>query len=99
MILTGSTGDHVSAARMLRLIKPSTIHLDARLRGPTLLVEDLMKLEEDDVLTFDYATERPIDLMLNGRMKFRGYPATTGRKKAFEVNERFISIEPLALAE
>jgi len=86
-------------ARMLHLIRPSTLHLDARLRGPTLTVEDLMRLEEDDVLTFDYATEKPIDLMLNGSMKFRGYPATTGRKKAFEILERYIAVDPFVKAD
>src|SRR6185436_19049796 len=69
---------HEEQMRVLQLIKPGTIHVDARLRGPTLLVEDLMKLEEGDVLTFDYPTEKPIDLMFNGKLKFRGYPATTG---------------------
>jgi len=72
-------------ARMLRLVKPSSIQLDARLRGPTLTVENLLKLNAGDVITFDYNTNKPLDLLANGKLKYRGYPATTGRKKAFEV--------------
>src|SRR6185436_13520436 len=41
--------------RNLNLIKPSQIHVDARLRGPTLSVCNLMELKVDDVLTFDYS--------------------------------------------
>jgi Type III flagellar switch regulator (C-ring) FliN C-term len=31
-----------------------------------------MDLKEDDVLTFDYPVERPVDLSINGKIKFRG---------------------------
>jgi flagellar motor switch protein FliM len=78
-----STADE--QARMLRLVKPSSIQLDARLRGPTLTVENLLKLNTGDVITFDYNTSKPLDLLANGKLKYRGFPATTGRKKAFEV--------------
>jgi flagellar motor switch protein FliM len=56
-------------------------------------VDDLMRLEEGQVLFFDYPVKRPVDLLLNGNHKFMGYPATTGRKKAFEI------IEPYRLFE
>src|SRR5262249_487938 len=67
--------------RILRLINPARIFVDTRLAGPTLQVSDLMELEEGDVLTFDYSVEKPVDLLLNGSLKFKGFPATTGRKK------------------
>src|SRR5712691_8934829 len=41
-------------ARVLRLIRPATIHLDARLQGPTLGVRTLLDLAEGDILAFDY---------------------------------------------
>jgi flagellar motor switch protein FliM len=49
-------------SRTLRLIKPGGIHLDGRLNGPTLSVEDLLDLAAGDVLTFDYPIGRPVDL-------------------------------------
>ncbi len=71
--------------RMLGLINSGSVHVDARLQGPSLLMEDLLKLNEGDVLTFDYSVEKPIDLLLNGKLKFRGVPVTTGRKKALQI--------------
>ncbi|MBI3679943.1 MAG: flagellar motor switch protein FliM [Acidobacteria bacterium] len=74
-------------SRVLRLIKPALVHVDARLRGPTLRVDDLLKMEEGDVLTFDYPTHRPVDLLLNGKHKYQGHPASLGRKKAFKISK------------
>jgi flagellar motor switch protein FliM len=75
--------------RMLNLIKPALIHMDARLRGPTLVAEDLLNLEEGDVLTFDYPVQKPLDLLVNGKLKYRGSLAARGRKKAFHIDEIF----------
>jgi flagellar motor switch protein FliM len=71
--------------RLFRLIKPSQFKIDVRLQGPTLRVEDLLKLEEGQVLAFDYPAENDVDFLLNGKRKFRGQIVTTGRKRAFEV--------------
>lgn len=75
--------------RIMNLVKPATVHIDARLNGPTLQVRDLMKLDEGDVLTFDYLLEKPIDLTLNGKLKFKGSMAALGRKKAFQIQQLF----------
>jgi flagellar motor switch protein FliM len=56
-------------------------------RETTMRVEDLMDLKEDDVLTFDYPVERPVDLSVNGKVKFRGGIVSAGRKRAFEIEE------------
>ena len=45
--------------RILRLIKDAMIHIDARLEGPTMTVEEMLELSEGDVLTFDYPIGRP----------------------------------------
>jgi flagellar motor switch protein FliM len=72
-------------ARILRLIKPANVHLDTRLTGPTLRVEDLLEISVDDVLTFDYPTARPMNLTVNGILKFRGNVISTGRNRAIEI--------------
>jgi flagellar motor switch protein FliM len=74
-------------ARVLRLLKPAGIHLDARLEGPTLAVHDLMSLEPGDVLKFDYQVHKRLNLLINGHLKFLGHVVTTGRKKAFLIEE------------
>ena len=48
-----------------------------------------MNLSEGDVLTFDFPVERPLDLMLNGRLKYRGHIVSSGRKRAFHIDKLF----------
>ncbi len=71
--------------RILRLMKSARIRLEARLEGPTLPVEELLKLDEGDLLRFDYPVEKPLSLFVNQKLKFHGLIATTGRKKAFAI--------------
>jgi flagellar motor switch protein FliM len=76
--------------RILRLIKPAATLVDARLQGPTLTVSELLEIQDGDILTFDFPVARPLDLLINSKLKFRGHVATNGRKKAFRV-EQFYS--------
>ncbi|HBY62726.1 MAG TPA: flagellar motor switch protein FliM [Solibacterales bacterium] len=73
--------------RMFRLVKPSELRFDARLSGPHLTVEDLMGLEVGDVLEFDFPVNRPLDLLVNGSIKYHGHVVDNGRKKAFHIGE------------
>jgi flagellar motor switch protein FliM len=73
--------------RMLRLIRPALVHLDGRLAGPTLSVNDLMDLKEGDVLSFDYPVGRFVDLNISGKLKFRGHVVVAGGKRAFQIEE------------
>jgi flagellar motor switch protein FliM len=73
--------------RILDLIRPAIVSAQVLLDGPTLLLEDMMKLEEGDVLTFDYSVDKPLDLLINGKLKFHGQIATVGQKLGFVVDE------------
>jgi flagellar motor switch protein FliM len=77
----------VEHARMLRLIRPARIHLDARLEGPTVTVATLLELTQGDILAFDYPVGKPLDVTVNGKLKYRGELITSGRKRAFEVQQ------------
>ena len=79
--------------RILRLIKPAATLADARLQGPTLTVSELLEIQDGDVLTFDFPVGRPLDLLINTKLKFRGQVATDGRKKAFRIEQFFIPTE------
>ena len=74
-------------ARVLRMIKPAKLDLDVRLQGPTLRFSELMKIQPNDVLAFDFKIDRPLDLLVNDRIKFQGQVAVNGNKKAFRVTE------------
>lgn len=79
--------------RLFRLIKASQINMDARLQGPAVRVEDLLSIEQGQILAFDYPVENKLDLLVNGKLKFRGQVVTTGRKRAFHIEEPYIASE------
>ncbi len=71
--------------RMLKLLFPSRVKVEAQLLGPQLLVEDILKLAEGDVLVFDSPVLRPLTLLVNGTPKFEGHVGTSGKLKAFQI--------------
>ena len=71
--------------RILDLVRESNMELEARLEGPTILMEDLIRLEQGDILGFDYPVHRPLECSINGKQKFRGRMVASGEKLAFEV--------------
>jgi flagellar motor switch protein FliM len=73
-------------ARMLRLLRPAQLNLDARLTGTTLGVNELLDLKPGDVVAFDFPVERPINLTVNGKFKYTGEIVSTGLKRGFQVN-------------
>jgi flagellar motor switch protein FliM len=75
----------VEQQRVLTLIKPAVVHLDARLQGPELSSEALLNVQVGDVLTFDYALDRPVNLLVNGILKYQGSVVGFGRKRAFQI--------------
>jgi flagellar motor switch protein FliM len=83
----------IEQSRILRLLKAATVNLDTRLTGPTLCVEDLLDINVGDVLTFDTPTSRPLDMFVNGMLKFRGGVVGTGRNRAFEVAHAYKAVE------
>ena len=70
-------------AAMLARIRPSRLGLDVRLSGPRLLARDLLRLAEGDVLTFDFPVSRPLEGLLNGKLRFGGRIVETRRKRGF----------------
>ncbi len=86
-----STEDERS--RILHLIKPAQLRVDARLQGPRLTVDEMLSLNEGDVLMFDYPIDRKIDCLINRKLKLRGRVVSTDRKRAFLVEEVFKPVE------
>jgi flagellar motor switch protein FliM len=71
--------------RVLRLIRPANVRLDARLHGPKLGVPELLHLQAGDVLVFDYPEQRPLELSVNGSLKYEGEIVALGRKRALKI--------------
>ncbi|MES1260963.1 MAG: flagellar motor switch protein FliM [Acidobacteriota bacterium] len=76
-------------SRVLELIRTAALESEVVLTGPKLLLRDLMNLEEGDILSFEFPAGRPLDLLLNGRKKYRGEMVASGRRAAFRILEPF----------
>jgi flagellar motor switch protein FliM len=77
----------VEQGRVLRLLRGSTLTLEALLEGPRLTVREFLSLEEGQLLSLDYPVDHAIDLKVNGTEKFRAQIVSTGRKRACLVEE------------
>lgn len=73
--------------RVLHLIRNAEVHVDTRLRGPSLTVENLLRLNAGDVLSFDYPVTKPLHVEFNGRLKHRGQVVANGRKRTVVLQE------------
>jgi flagellar motor switch protein FliM len=73
--------------RVLGILRTAHLPSEVLLAGPHLLLRDLMNLEEGDVLSLEFPTSRPLDLMLNGQRKYRGQIVNAGHRTAFRVGE------------
>src|ERR1039457_1825108 len=86
---------HASRAeeeRVLRFLRDASLTMEARLTGPTLTVQDLLRLEEGHLMAFDYPIGRPIDVLVNGSTRFTGHIVAAGKKRACLVDK----IRPVA---
>ena len=83
---THSTEEEQS--RILRLVKDGALEVQARLDGPKLTVGELLDLQPEDVLTFDCPVQSSQQMTINGRLKFQGHIVTSGRNRAFEIQQK-----------
>ncbi len=79
--------------RILELIRESSMTVEARLEGPTIRMEDLIRMENGDILSFDYPLHRPIECNINGMRKLTGRMVASGEKLAFQVKD-FVEKQP-----
>ncbi len=73
-------------ARVLDLIRPARVEVDARLLDQQIRAKDLVSLRVGDVLAFDMPIEAPVDLVFNGRRLLKGHVAALGHKRGFSVS-------------
>ena len=78
-------------ARMLDLVRPSTLRMDAQLRGPKLGVDALLDMQEGDVLALDFSVDKPLDVMVNGRLKYRAEVVESHHKRAIQISELILA--------
>jgi len=77
-------GEH---ERVLRLLRPAQLRMDARLEGARMRVDTLLELQEGDVVAFDYPVTRPLSVTVNGKLRYRAEIVAAGRKRALQVQD------------
>jgi len=72
--------------RMLRLLKDAAVEVEGRLGGSVLRLEEFLALEAGDLLVFDHPLGRPLDVAVNGVVKFKGQMAGAGSRKVVRID-------------
>jgi flagellar motor switch protein FliM len=56
-------------------------------------LDDLLRIDVDDVLTFDHSTAKELTLELNGKTKFLGHVVANEGKRGFQIGAEWRSAE------
>lgn len=73
---------------MLDLLLPAAVSFEASLDGISLRMSDLLQLREGHVILFDHPMDRNAVCTLNGDRGFTGQIVSTGKKRAFLIEDR-----------
>jgi flagellar motor switch protein FliM len=77
----------VSVDATLELLMGSHVALQVWLEGSEMRLGDLMRLQEGQIVRLDHPVERTAVCTLNGTSGFSGQIVSTGRRRAFQVDE------------
>jgi flagellar motor switch protein FliM len=77
----------VSVEATLDLLMGSQVALQVWLEGSEMRLGDLMRLQEGQIVRLDHPVERTAVCTLNGTSSFNGQIVSTGRRRAFQVDE------------
>jgi flagellar motor switch protein FliM len=75
-------------ARVYELLSNASVRIDAWLDDVTMQFRDLAQLREGYVIKFDHATTRTLSCTVNGAPAFHGQVVSTGRKRAFLIENK-----------
>ncbi len=73
--------------RNLELLEDAAVHLEVTLEGPTMAFSDLTALKTGQVVKFDYPLGKQLQALVNGSVPITGHIVSSGRKRAFQVEE------------
>ena len=72
--------------RMLRFLGDAKVEIDSRLEGAHFTVEEFLGMVEGDLLVFDHPLHRPLDGIVNGKLKFKGQIVRMGNNMALRID-------------
>jgi flagellar motor switch protein FliM len=79
--------DQADVIRNLSLLENAQVELEVRLQGPTLAVAEILALRTGQIIGFDYSLRKPLEGLVNGELAIMGHIVSTGRKRAFLVEQ------------
>lgn len=68
-------------------VKKANISVEGIVGETYISVEDFIYLQEGDVIKLDKKTDEELDLRVDGRTKYFGYPGTYGNNMAFKITK------------
>jgi flagellar motor switch protein FliM len=77
----------VSVEATLDLLLGAQVGIDVWLAGSEMRLGDLLRLQEGQIVRLDHPVERRAVCTLNGISRFSGQIVSTGRRRAFQVEE------------
>lgn len=72
-------------ARMMRLVEPSLVEVDAQIEGSSISLKSLLNMQVGDTIAMDYPVTRPLQVCLNGMPKYVAHVTTQSEKKAVRI--------------
>jgi flagellar motor switch protein FliM len=89
---TAQTVDEFSAEdiskAILNHLEQMSVSVNAQLASTVLSFDEIMSLQVDDILLLDKAIDKPVEVMVNDQMAFRGRPAKSAGRSAVVITER-----------
>lgn len=88
---TAQTTDKFSAEDISKAIldhlQQMSVFVTAQLASTVLTFDEMMSLQVDDILLLDKAIDKPVEVMVNDQMAFRGQPAKLAGRYAVVITE------------
>jgi flagellar motor switch/type III secretory pathway protein FliN len=66
-------------------LQDADVELEVRLDGSTVAFRDLLALQPDHILSFNYSLDRPLRCYVNGESSLEGRIVNSGRGRGFRV--------------
>ena len=79
--------DAAAQKPILELLMPANVCIEAWLDGASMRVGDLLNLREGQVIVLDRGTDHSVNCTINGDPGFAGQIVSTGKKRAFLVED------------
>lgn len=77
----------VDIERNAQLLDDAEVELEVHLQGARLTFGELLALQQGQVVRFDHALHEPVRAIVNGELSLAGHILSSGRKRAFQLQE------------